>query len=436
MPEIAALLQRYERDPVVWLIRQILAAHRTDIALQSMPPDLPTITKQIVRESSIRWTQPSALINATGIILHTNLGRAPLSEDAIMAMCEISAYSDLEFSVESGERGSRQMHVSQLLCALTGAEGAYVTVNNAAAMLLALTALCRGKEVIVSRGEAVEIGGGFRIPVILRQSGARLIEVGTTNRTRLQDYEDEFSSQTGALLHVHSSNFRIVGFTEKVPLESLARLAHEHSIPLIVDNGSGALLDTTAFGMAHEPTPKEALAAGADLVAFSGDKLLGGPQAGILVGRAALIDQLATYPLARALRPDKTMLAGLSATLLAYLRGDATRSLPVWRMISQTGEDIAARAANFMAKAAAFGVETEASAGESAVGGGSLPGETLSTTLIRLPATVSTVSLRRSTPPVVARSRDGHALLDLRTVLPGQEVVLLDTVQRIATAEK
>lgn len=399
-------------------------------------PAFSTIVDRIVEVSATRWSPPIAAINATGVILHTNLGRAPLSEGAIAAMRDASAYSDLELDLESGERGSRQQHLRWLLHSLTGAESAFVAVNNAAAVLLALRVLCRGKDAIVSRGEAVEIGGGVRIPLIVRESGARLIEVGTTNRTRLQDYEDAFSSRTGGLLRVHASNFRLIGFTENVSTEALAHLARQRAVPLIVDNGSGPLLDTASFGLAHEPTPQDALAAGADLVAFSGDKLLGGPQSGIILGREDLISRISSHPFARVVRPDKVTLAGLSATLLAYLRGDAARTLPLWQMIAQTAEQMAERALSWAGRAQAYGVAVTTMAGESTIGGGSLPGETLPTTLLRLPPEVTAAKLRASTPPILALTRRGCTLLDLRTVPPAQEQLVLHAVHQIVSAYK
>jgi L-seryl-tRNA(Ser) seleniumtransferase len=430
-PRLAPLLASFSRDAVLWLIRDVLDGYRRELAAGGLAPSFDGVIDRIEAEAARRWALPEPVINATGVILHTNLGRAPLSEEALAAMRQAAAYSDLELDLGSGERGSRQERVAGLLCTLTGAEAAHVTGNNAAAVLLALAALARGKDVIVSRGQSVEIGGGFRIPVILRQSGARLVEVGTTNRTRLEDYEAALGPRTGALLHVHSSNFRIVGFTEDVPLDRLAALARAHGVPLIVDNGSGALIDTAAFGLAHEPMPREAIAAGADLVAFSGDKLVGGPQAGLLVGRAEHITRMQRHPLARALRPDKLILAALGATLLVYVRDRATTELPIWRMIAQPESALAERAAAWQRAAAVHGIAVEVRAGESTIGGGSLPGEVLPTTLLALPGECRPVSLRRACPPVLARAQAGRVLLDLRTVAAVDDAALLAAVRAV-----
>ena len=426
---LEALLTQYARGPVVELTRQVLDEYRSGLIQGGSPPNIESIERRIVERVRHEWEAvPRRVINATGVILHTNLGRAPLSDEALSAVRNAAAYCDLEFNLQLGSRGSRQDDIRRLLVTLAGSEAAHVMVNNAAAVMVALAALARGKEVIVSRGQAVEIGGGFRIPVILRQSGARLVEVGTTNRTRLDDYEAAISARTAAILHVHTSNFRIVGFTEVVPLADLAELAHRNALLLIDDNGSGALLDTEQFGLAHEPTPPEALRAGADLVAFSGDKLLGGPQAGILLGVAGHIRKVASHPLARTVRPDKLALAALSATLLAYVRGDAVRTLPVWRMISLTAEELALRAERWRQLAAQRGISAQLLPGESTVGGGSLPGETLPTTLLALPRSIGVADLRTGQLPVIARTQGHRVLLDLRTVPEEEEPALLAAV--------
>ncbi len=429
-PGIAELTARYTRDAVLALARDVLTHVRTAIASDGTIPSLDALVGRIRQRAASEWQiGPGKVINATGVILHTNLGRAPLSDEALEAMQAAAGYTDLEYDRESGGRRSRQWYVGNQLCALIGAEAALVTVNAASAVLLALTTLARGKEVVVSRGEAVEIGGGFRVPDILEQSGARLIDVGTTNRTRLQDFEDAIGPETAAILHVHTSNFRIVGFTEQVALDELAGVARRHGILLIDDNGSGSLLDTAVYGLAHEPTPADALDAGAHLVAFSCDKLLGGPQAGVVAGNAELVNRLSRHPLARAFRPDKTILAALSATLLAYLRGDAPSSVPVWHMIGQDAEELRIRATKWSDGANQQGINVDLIEGRSTVGGGSLPVETLPTTLVRLPASLHPDRLKQGTPPVIPLIRGSRVLLDLRTVPASQEDQLLRAVQ-------
>lgn len=377
------------------------------------------------------------VINATGVILHTNLGRAPLSAQAIEAMAQAAAgYTNLELDLDTGQRGSRQVHVSTLVSRLTGGEAALVVNNNASAVLLALTALARGREVIVSRGQAVEIGGGFRVPEVMRASGADLVEVGTTNRTYLSDYEQAVTDRTAALLSVHTSNFRVVGFTHETPLRELADCARRAGILLIHDLGSGCLLDTRPFGLAPEPTIQESLDAGSDLVLFSGDKLLGGPQAGVIVGRSALVEQIARHPMARAVRIDKLSLAALSATLLHYLRGEATTAVPVWRMIAAQPAGLRARARRWARVVGPLGRVVQ---GRSAVGGGSLPEETLPTWLLSLDeaalggsAEQMAQRLRQPGPtgaPVLARIERDMLLVDPRTVLPEQDRALLDSLR-------
>jgi L-seryl-tRNA(Ser) seleniumtransferase len=428
---VRRLLRQYQREPIVRLTRRVLQEYRDRAADGQLPPDADVIAGEIERRASHEWSlAPRPVINASGVVLHTNLGRAPLSQDAVRAIEHAASYSDLEYNLESGGRGSRQDHARGLLLSLFDADAAHVATNNAAAVTLVLAALGRRKEVIVSRGHAVEIGGGFRVPAILKQSGARLIEVGTTNRTRLSDYEEAISPRTAAILHVHSSNFKIVGFTEEAPLPELAHLAHRSGLVLVDDNGSGSLLDTATFGLSHEPTPAESLQAGADVVAFSGDKLLGGPQAGIILGRADLLARIAAHPLARAMRPDKLVLAALTATLLAYVRGDALSSLPVWRSIAQSGDEVERRARAWKEMADSRGLAVEMQQGQSAVGGGSLPGETLPTTLLVLPPSVTARALREGEPAVIGRTQGARVLLDLRTVAENQERTLLDAVTR------
>lgn len=364
------------------------------------------------------------VINATGVIIHTNLGRAPLSDDALEAMRAVGGqYNTLEFDLTSGKRGSRLLHASAALQAITGAEAALVVNNNASALVLLLSALAQGRECVISRGQLVEIGGGFRVPDVMAQSGVQLVEVGATNRTRAADYEQAVGEATALLMRAHASNFKVVGFTEQASLADMADIAHRHGIHLVDDLGSGALLDTATFGLDHEPTVQESLAAGADLVAFSGDKLLGGPQAGILVGKRALIDQLKRHPLARAVRADKLALAALMATLNHYRKGEALEKIPVWQMIARPLDDIRHTAESWAQQVGGTTV-----AGESTVGGGSLPGATLPTVLLALDVAHAddfAAKLRGCEAAIITRIADGRVLLDPRTVLPRQEPILL-----------
>ena len=443
LPSVEKILQRGEvqgpveekgRYVVVESVRRVLESARQDIANGQPCPPLATLLDRVLTdvEATGRPTLRK-LINASGVIIHTNLGRAPLSKETIAAM-ELAAagYSNLEYEVDTGQRGSRHTHAEQLLCQLTGAGGGLLVNNNAGAVLLVLTALARGKEVVISRGQLVEIGGGFRIPEVMAQGGVRLVEVGTTNRTRVEDYEEAIGEDTELLMHVHHSNFRVVGFTEEATLQELVDLAHQHALLVVDDLGSGALLDTAPFGLAHEPMVQESIDQGADLVCFSGDKLLGGPQAGIIVGRADLIASLRRHPLARALRVDKTTIAGIQATLLHYLKQEATEKLPVWQMISLSLEDIQRRAESWAEWLGQLAIEAEFVPGLSTVGGGSLPGETLPTRLValRIPSPDHLAQrLRRGEPPVVGRIEGGRLVLDPRTVLPGEEHELLSSLE-------
>jgi L-seryl-tRNA(Ser) seleniumtransferase len=371
------------------------------------------------------------------VIIHTNLGRAPLSDEALAAMAEASrGYSNLEFDLEAGARGSRYVHLEEQLRRLTGAQAALAVNNNASAVLLALSALCAGREVVISRGQLVEIGGGFRIPDVMAQSGARLVEVGTTNRTYLRDYEGAICEETAALMRVHTSNFKVTGFTKSVPLDDLARLAHGRKLWLIDDLGSGCLLDTTRFGLVREPTPQESLRAGADLALFSGDKLLGGPQAGIIVGRKEAVDLLRKHALARAVRMDKATIAGLAATLDHYLKDEALEKVPVWRMIATPLDAIARRARRW---ARAAGHDAKVVDGLSMIGGGSLPEEGLATKLLAIapagrPAEALARRLRENDPPVIARIERDTLLLDPRTVHPREDKSVIEAL-RAALAE-
>ncbi|MEA3342215.1 MAG: L-seryl-tRNA(Sec) selenium transferase [Chloroflexota bacterium] len=376
------------------------------------------------------------VINATGVIIHTNLGRAPLSTAAREAMEAVGrGYSTLEYDLQAGQRGHRTLHAERWLCELTGAEAALVVNNNAGAVLLALTGLAGGRGVVISRGQLVEIGGGFRIPDVMAQSGAQLIEVGTTNRTHIRDYAEALRTRedVALILRAHHSNFRIVGFTTEPTLPELVSLGAEHSRPVVDDLGSGVLLDTAQFGLAHEPTVQESVEAGAAVVCFSGDKLLGGPQAGIIVGQAEYVESLKRHPLARALRADKLCLTGLQATLLHYLKDEATERVPIWRMISMELDEIERRARRWRRALRRAGVEAEIVDGESTIGGGSLPGETLPTKLVALEAAHPdqlAAALRAADPPVIARIEENRLVLDPRTVLSDEDRELL----RIVTA--
>jgi len=342
-------------------------------------------------------------------------------------------YSNLEFDLEEGRRGSRYVHTTELLCRLTGAEAALVVNNNAAAVLLILSALAKGREVVISRGQLVEIGGGFRIPEVMCQSGARLVEVGTTNRTYIRDYEEAIGEATAILMHVHHSNFKLSGFVHQASLAELVDLGRRYGLLVVDDLGSGALLDTAPFGLAHEPMVQESLTAGADLVSFSGDKLLGGPQAGIILGREELVAKLREYPLTRALRVDKIAIAGLQATLRHYLKGEAVEQIPIWRMIAASVEGLEKRARAWAESLADLGVAVDAVEGESTVGGGSLPGETLPTRLLAIkgvPLDELARRLRTGEPAVVGRIERDMLLFDPRTVLPAEDDALLQALRR------
>ncbi len=435
--EVRALLQEHGRELTVTAIQEVLADTRQAIlsGLRACPKTTELCQRVATRLSSLLRPSLHPVINATGVIIHTNLGRSPLSVAAQEAIREMSAYSNLEYDLPAGERGSRYIHAEELLCRLTGAETGLVVNNDAAAVLLILTALAKGREVVISRGQLVEIGGGFRIPEVMAQSGAHLVEVGTTNRTYLQDYQAAITLDTAMLLHVHTSNFRLLGFVHQTPLADIVTLAQAHDLLAVEDLGSGALLDTAQFGLGHEPTVQESLAAGADLVCFSGDKLLGGPQAGIIVGKSALIAVLKHHPLTRAMRVSKTVIAGLQATLLHYLKGEATDQIPVWQMIAMDVGQIKSRATaltEWLREALALSppggkVQAEVVDGSSRVGGGSLPGETLPTRLVAIRVTAPhelAQRLRLGSPPLIGRIEKDVFLLDLRTVLRTQEAAL------------
>lgn len=428
-------------DEEVRRLRAALIAGHTEASTREFAAALilERLEAALVRtgESSLR-----PVINATGVVIHTNLGRAPLSNEALDAMRRVGeGYSTLEFDLETGQRGSRHQHLDATLCDATGAEAGLATNNTAAGLTLALAAIAAGREVILSRGELVEIGGGFRVPDILRGSGALLREVGTTNRTRAADYAAAISDRTAAILRVHPSNFRMEGFTERPALADLAAIARRFSVPLIEDQGSGWLgLDLFAPDafpaearavLAREPAVRASVRDGADLVAFSGDKLLGGPQAGLLVGRADLVTRIRQHPLMRAVRVDKVTYAGLEATLRAFTSGRATIAVPVIRMLAMTSEAILARAESIADQLRSSGVPCDTASGHSTVGGGSLPGETLPTRLVRIESPspdALLAALRHGQPAVVARIVDDRVCLDPRTVFEGDDGLLARAV--------
>lgn len=433
-------IKAYSRGWVLSLVRQELDRARSR-ARQGAPAPTVDEVAEATRKAIEVMCRPAPLpvINATGVVIHTNLGRAPLSRAATEAAIHAAqGYSNLEFDLADGRRGSRQAHLQNMLQELTGAEAGLVVNNNASAVLLGLSSLATGKEVIVSRGEAVEIGGGFRVPDVLSQSGAILVDVGTTNRTYVRDYEAAISQATGAFLKAHASNFRVEGFTAAVEPAELVALGDRSGIPVLYDVGSGALLPTQEYGLAHEPTPQESVAAGVGLTFFSGDKLLGGPQAGIVVGSRNLINRLERHPLARAFRIDKMCLASLIATMMHYLRGEAEREVPVWRMISTPVQVLEERAESWK-RAAIERVQAGArvDASRSAIGGGSLPGETLPTRVLSLDCGAISGGpvglmqrLRAADPPIIGRIEDDRVLLDPRTVLPEQEGPFLEGLLR------
>jgi len=424
----AELIASYGRPLTLQSIRHVLETVRRR-ASKSNETTLPSREGMLDQASALlrEWTTTRlvSVINATGVILHTNLGRAPLSSSAIAAMEATSrSYSNLEFDLQTGDRGSRLTHIQKLFQQLTTAEAAIVVNNNAGAVLLVLSALACRKRVVIPRSQLVEIGGGFRVPDIMKQSGARLVEVGATNKVRLDDFEEALGEPTAMILRAHRSNFKIVGFTEEPEWKDIVNLAHAHGVLCVDDLGSGALMPTERYGLAHEPTVQESLRAGSDLVCISGDKLLGGPQAGIILGKSDLIERISKHPLARALRADKLCLAALNATLLHYLKNEFEQEVPIWRMMALTPEQIR-RTAERWTKNIGHG---EVTASESTVGGGSLPGESMPTFVLSINVKSPNKfmeKLHRQQPPIIARTENDRILLDPRTVLPEQDGALI-----------
>jgi L-seryl-tRNA(Ser) seleniumtransferase len=439
---VLELVAAYGHQQTVDALRKTLNAARVKVQAGASVPDIATLVARAdtrLQERLAPTLRP--VINATGVIIHTNLGRATLSAAARVAVEATGrSYSTLEYDLQGGQRGQRTLHTEQLLCGLTGAEAALVVNNNAGAVLLALTGLAQGRGIVISRGQLIEIGGGFRVPDVMAQSGARLIEVGTTNRTHLRDYATALDAHedVALIMRAHSSNFRIVGFTAEPSLPQLVTLGAKYDLPVMDDLGSGALLDTAQFGLMHEPMVQESVAAGAAVVCFSGDKLLGGPQAGIIVGQAKYVDPLKRHPLARALRADKLCLAGLQATLLHYAKDEATEQIPIWRMIAKPLAEVERRANRWRRALRRAGVDVEIVDGRSTVGGGSLPGGTLPTKLVTLPVAHPdrlSAALRAANPPVIARIGDGCLVLDPRTVLSEEKRGLLRIVTAVVQSE-
>jgi L-seryl-tRNA(Ser) seleniumtransferase len=420
-------------------LRSILETVRTSFVETKRIPDESEILSRA--EAALQqWTAPTLrpVINATGVIIHTNLGRAPLSSAALLAVDETAAgYSNLEYDLVEGKRGSRLLHAEELLVRLTGAEAALVVNNNASAVLLTLTVLAKRRRVLISRTQLVEIGGGFRIPDVMTQSGAKLVEIGTTNRVHLRDYQDAINEQPIKLvMRAHRSNFAIIGFHTEPSLGEVVQAAHTAGIPVVEDLGSGTLIDTSPFGLSHEPTVQESISDGADLVTFSGDKLLGGPQAGIIVGRSDLIKKLKVHPLARAIRADKLALAALTATLTHYLKDEPLSQIPVWRMIAADVDELGNRVSDWIS---VLGSGCEIVPGESKVGGGSLPGQTMPTKLLAIPVTSPNrflAELRHLNPPIIGRVQDGKVVLDPRSILPEQDKTLVSLLKEILFSQE
>jgi L-seryl-tRNA(Ser) seleniumtransferase len=435
--QIDRLISLYGRPLTLQVVRNTLQTIRQSA---SELPTLPTRSEiiQTIQSNLEAILAPTLqpVINASGVILHTNLGRAPLGVKALQAVVDVAnGYSTLEFDLEQGKRGTRSIHAEKLLQTLLNVEAALVVNNNAGAVLLSLAALANRKKVIVSRSQLVEIGGGFRIPDVMKQSGAKLVEIGTTNRVHLADYESVLQEGVSLVLIAHHSNFKLVGFSTEPTVKEITDLAHRYHVPVLHDLGSGALLDTAKYGIAHEPTVQESLTAGVDLVCFSGDKLLGGPQAGIIVGNKELLKKISKHPLARALRADKLCLAALSATLTHYLKDEAETCIPVWQMLSLTSEQIKLRADTWSTHLGTGSVIP----GKSTIGGGSLPEEEMDTYLLALDvksAEKTLAALRTQSPPIIARIINNKVVLDPRTIFPFQEPALLQGLENALNLKK
>jgi len=431
--ELKPEIEKLSRTLVAESVREVLGSLRKGMKQGQKAPSQTDVIKSIKEDMAQKWCGfQTPVINASGVILHTNLGRAPLSKSATKAVDNLlGGYAPIEFDLLKGERGHRIEQLERLLCILTGAESALVVNNNAAAVFLILAALAKDKEVIVSRGELVQIGGGFRLPEIMVQSGAVLKEVGTTNQTYLADYENGITAKAGMILKVHRSNFAIRGFCHEADISGLKALAKKKKLPLVYDIGSGALLDSQDYGIAHEPTIYEAFKEGADIICFSGDKLLGGPQAGIIIGKKKLLDELRRHQLIRTMRIGRLTEVTLEATLLQYLKRQGT-GIPVWQMMAAGLKEITARAGKLKRALVKAGIKAEVAEGRSMVGGGSLPDESLETKLvvIKPPVTAEELAkrLRLAATPVIGRIQEDAFLLDLRTVQPSLDKKLLEVI--------
>ena len=429
--KIQPLLKIYSHELITELIRNYLNQIRKDITEKDSEITTDEIIKFISATISERWDEwPKTILNGTGVVLHTNIGRAPLSYNAIQAgIRAASGYTNLEIDLSTGKRGSRQSKVQNLLCDLTGAESAIIVNNNATAVTLGLAAIAKGKEIIISRSESVEIGGGFRIPDVLEQSGASLKEVGTTNRTYAKDFENAISSNTGAVMSIHASNFKIIGFTATPSTKDLSEITQNHNIPLLHDVGSGCLLDSSQFGLTKEPMPQESIEDGSDVCFFSADKLLGGPQAGIILGKKQYIDKIAQHPLARAYRIDKISLAALHATLLHYIKNEALEKIPIWQMISSSEEKLKERAEKFKTR---FNHLIEIIPTTSTIGGGSLPGSQLNSVGIKIKSNNTSKladKMRNHTDSILGRIEKDMFIIDLRTITPEQDELLANALK-------
>jgi L-seryl-tRNA(Ser) seleniumtransferase len=442
--ELTPLYERYSRPLVLKALQSRLEKIRKTIIETSSHGDefiqMINPTHKDIENEILALTSPSLkkVINATGVILHTNLGRSILSSELMNHLTTVAgSYSNLEYDVEEGKRGSRYAHVEKLLCDITGAEAAFVVNNNAAAVVLVLNTLAQDRETIVSRGELIEIGGSFRIPDILKRSGSQMVEVGTTNKTHLRDYESAISESTAVLLKVHTSNYRIVGFTNEVELSELVKLGLQRNIPVVNDLGSGSLIDFSPYGLTQEPTVQEVVKTGVDVITFSGDKLLGGPQAGVIVGKRSILESLIKNPLNRALRIDKLTLAALESTLRLYLdQASVMQKVPTLRMITMTKSEISARISRFkkiLLKNLPDAITVEIEEDISQVGGGALPEQHLPTTILALHSKAVPVKecekrLRNHTPPVIARIHKDQLRIDLRTVAEEDEEELANAL--------